>query len=127
MPEKPGSTEAKTTSKDGEKRRLSKGELEALVEEATVDAYGEVEQVTSFYTVLDEHLALPFDTVVLGVDVAVEKLDLTDRNDDIVTVCWRGGERQRLPILDLPLPDPPPNGWKWIEAYRHWARGWRDC
>ena len=126
MPEKSPSKKVKASSKGGRKPRLSKKELTKLVEESTVDAYGEEEQVTSFYTVLDEHLALPFKTVVLGVDVTVEKLDLTDRNDDIVIVCRRGGNRQRLPILDLPVPEPPPNGWKWIEAYRYWARGWRD-
>ena len=121
MPEKP-----KGSSGTGRKRRFRRDELEDLVDEATMDAYGEEEQVTSFYTVLDEHLTLPFDTVVLGVDVTVEKLDLTDRSDDIVIVCRRGRARQRLPILDLPLPDPPPKGWKWIEAYRYWTRGWRD-
>ena len=126
MPEKSPSRRAKASSKGGRKLRLSKDELAKLVEESTVDAYGEEEQVTSFYTVLDEHLALPFNTEVLGMDVTVEKLDLTDRNDDIVIVCRRGGNRQRLPILDLPMPEPPPNGWKWIEAYRYWARGWRD-
>ena len=113
------------TSK-GRGKRLPKGELETLIEEATVDAYGQEEQVTGFYTVLDEHLALPFDTVVLGVEVTVEKLDLTDDSDDIVIVCGRGRDRQRLRILDLPLPDTPPEGWKWIEAYRYWSRGWRD-
>jgi hypothetical protein len=30
--------------------------------------------------------------------------------------------RQAIPILDLPLPTPPPDGAEWIEAYRHWAR-----
>ena len=64
---------------------------------------------------------LPFNTVVLGAEVTVERLDLTD-DDHIVVLCRRGQERQRLPILDLPLPEPPPKGWKWIEAYRHWAR-----
>ena len=73
---------------------------------------------------LEEHLALPFDTELLGVAVTVEKLDLTAR-DDIVAVCRRGRERQTLAILDVPLPQPPPDGWKWIEAYRRWARGRR--
>ena len=30
---------------------------------------------------------------------------------------------QRIPILDLPLPTPPPEGAQWIEAYRRWAKG----
>ena len=92
-----------------------------MVEEATVDAYNESEQVSGFYTMLENDLELPFNTVVLGAEVIVERLDLTDDNH-IVVVCRRGQKRQRLPILDLPLPDPPPKGWEWIEAYRHWAR-----
>lgn len=92
-----------------------------MVEEATVDAHDESEQVTGFYTMLENDLELPFNTVVLGAEVAVERLDLTD-DDHIVAVCRRGKERQRLPILDLPLPEPAPKGWEWIEAYRHWAR-----
>ncbi len=103
---------------------LSKRELRALVEEATVDAYCDSEQATGFFTALQDHLELPFDTQVLGVEVVVEKIALTDR-DDIVAVCRRGCERQKILVLDLPLPDPPPQGWKWIEAYRHWVRGWR--
>jgi hypothetical protein len=62
---------------------LSETELHALVDEATVDAYGEDEQ--------------------------------------LVAVCVRGGHRQAIPILDLPLPDPPPQGSEWIAAYRRWA------
>lgn len=94
------------------------------MEEAIVDAYGDSEQVTGLYTLLEENLALPFETVVLGVDVTVEKLDLSEE-DDIVVVCCRGQARQTVRLLDLPIPDPPPEGWQWIEAYRYWARGWR--
>ena len=113
--------DAKRRSEIAPRRRVSKNELERMVEEAVVDAYGESEQVTGFYTMLEDNLALPFDTAVLGVNVTVEKFDLTDDNQ-IVVVCRRGRERQTLPILDLPLPEPPPKGWEWIEAYRYWSR-----
>ena len=73
---------------------------------------------------MDEGLSLPFHTTVLGVDVTVDKLDITERGD-IVACCRRGSERQWVPMLELPLPDPPPQGWEWIEAYKYWARGWR--
>ena len=92
-----------------------------MVEEAIVDANDESEQVCGFYTMLENDLELPFNTVVLGAEATVERLDLTD-DDHIVVVCRRSQKRQRLPILDLPLPEPPPRGWEWIEAYRHWAR-----
>lgn len=74
-----------------------------MVAEATVDCYNDGECVTGFYTMLDEHLAMPFQTSVLGVDVTVAKIDLT-ADDTIVAVCTRGRSRQRIPILDLPLP-----------------------
>ena len=53
---------------------------------------------------------MPFEAVVVGVDVTVEKLDLTDDSRDIVIVCRRGPDRQKLPLLELPVPDPPPVG-----------------
>src|SRR6266852_5282731 len=98
---------------------ISKARLEAMIEQATVDAYGESEQITGWFTMIDENLATPFETTVLGVPVTVERLDL-DRSEQIVAVCTRGRSRQSLPILDLPLPTPPPDGAEWIEAYRQW-------
>jgi hypothetical protein len=97
-----------------------KAEIKALIEEATVDAYGESEQCLGFYTMLDNDLALPFETVVLGAKVTVERVNLTD-DERIVAVCRRGRSRQAISILDLPLPKSPPAGAEWIEAYRHWA------
>ena len=93
--------------------------LEAMIEQATVDAYGDDEQLTGLFTMIEDHLAVPFTTTVLGVDVTVRKVDLTA--DSIVAVCTRGPHRQRIDLLDLPLPTPAPEGAAWIDAYRHWA------
>jgi hypothetical protein len=99
--------------------RLSKARLEEMIEEATVDAYGESEQTTGWFTMIDQNLAVPFETTVLGVVVTVERIDLS-ASEKIVAVCRRGRNRQALPILDLPLPSPIPEGAEWIEAYRQW-------
>jgi hypothetical protein len=103
---------------------LSKRRLDALVEEAIVDAYGESEQRVGFLTMIQEHLACPFVTEILGTPARVERVDLNDA-EEIIAICRRGRQRQHIPILDLPLPSPPPEGWEWIAAYRHWARGGR--
>jgi len=42
--------------------------------------------------------------------------------EEIVAICSRGKSRQRISILDLPLPSPPPQGAEWIDAFRRWAR-----
>jgi hypothetical protein len=85
--------------------RLNKARLDRLVKEA-----------------IEEHLAFPFATTVLGVPVTVERVQLTLR-DEIVAVCRRARTRQTVPLLDLPLPSPPPAGSEWIAAYRHWLHG----
>jgi hypothetical protein len=95
--------------------------LDAMIEEATVDAYNDEEQITGLFTMLDEHLALPFDTEMLGITVTVTKIDLTPSNE-IVAICRRDAHKQAIPILDLPLPDPAPDGIEWIAAYRRWRR-----
>ena len=101
---------------------VSRAKLKDMIEDAIVDAYTEQEQTVGFLTMLQEHLAMPFSTNVLGVDIAVEKVDIT-REGQIVAVCRRDKVRQRIGILDLPLPTPAPSGAEWITAYYHWRRG----
>ena len=95
--------------------------LDAMIEEANVDAYNDEEQITGLFTMLEEHLALPFDTEMLGITVTVTKIDLTASNE-IVAICRRDNHKQTIPILDLPLPAPRPDGAEWIDAYRRWRR-----
>ena len=112
-----------TAHRRGQKKRVippKAAHLDNLIAEATVDCYNESEEITGIFTMLEENLVVPFKTAILGVDVMVERVDL---NEAIVAVCRRGRDRQRLPILDLPLPQPRPKGAEWIDAYRRWARG----
>ena len=106
---------------DTKLKLFSKAKLEKLIDEAVVDAYGEEEQVGGFFTMMEEHLALPFSATILGVDVVVEKVDMIQSR--IVAICRRNKIRQKIEILDLPLPTPAPAGAEWIAAYRHWRRG----
>jgi hypothetical protein len=90
-----------------------------MIEDATIDARGDSEQATSWFTVIGDNLAVPFKTDVLGVTVTVKRLELRDDNS-IVALCARGTERLAISIADLPLPSPPPEGSEWVEAYRRW-------
>ncbi len=98
---------------------MDKANLDAMVEEATIDCYNEAEQATGLFTMIEEHLEVPFETSVLGMTVTVIGVDLSD-DDRIVAMCVRGQARQPISILDLPPPEPPPTGAEWIDAYRHW-------
>ncbi len=100
--------------------KLGEEELDALVEEATIDAYGDDEQLSGFAVMIEDKLEMPFETTILGVTVIVK--GVTQTAAGIVADCVRDGHHQAIHILDLPLPEPPPKGAEWIAAYRNWAR-----
>lgn len=91
-----------------------------MIEQAPADCYNEAEQVGGLFALLEEALAVPFETYVLGVPVTVMAVDLT-ADDHIVGLVRGNGEGQRIELLELPLPDPPPVGAEWIAAFRRWA------
>jgi hypothetical protein len=101
--------------------RIRRSRIEAMIAEATVDCYNASEQSGGLFQMMEEKLVLPFKTSVLGVDVIVEKLDISPA-DEIVAICRKDRHRVRIPILDLPLPQKRPAGAEWIEAYRYWSR-----
>ena len=82
-----------TSRKTSIKPRISKVRLKGMIEEATVDCHDESEQVTGWFTMLDEHLAVPFETKILGVSAIVERVNL-NRSEQIIAVeayrHWRG-------------------------------------
>jgi len=102
-------------------KRFSAAYLDKLIAEATVDCYNESEEVTGIFTMLEENLVVPFATTLLGMEVTVERIDMNDA-DEIVAVCRLGGKRQRVPLVDLPLPELRPKGAEWIDAFRRWAQ-----
>lgn len=114
----------KNAKQGGPGRRAAKSgtaHLDKLIAEATVDCYNESEEITGIFTMLEENLTVPFTTTLLGVEVTVDRLDLNNA-DDIVAVCRRGREKLRVPVIDLPLPEPKPKGAEWIDAYLRWAK-----
>ena len=108
-------------TKNADNRDLvSAHRLDQLIEEATVDAHDVAEQAVGFFSMIEDNLALPFTTTLLGVEIEVTGIDM--RSDDrIVAVCKRGRRIQHIDLAELPLPTPPPPGAEWIAAYRRWA------
>jgi hypothetical protein len=67
------STRLTTRNKKLRATKMSEAELDVLIEEATVDAYDESEQIVGFLTMLQERLEMPFRTAVLGVEVTAPR------------------------------------------------------
>jgi len=96
---------------------LSEAELNAMIEEATVDCNDEEEAITGFATLVEENLEVPSETTVLGVKVTVT--GVTPASHGLMADCARGRHRQAIHVPAVPE---PPKGAKWIAAYRRWAR-----
>jgi hypothetical protein len=74
------------------KSSLDDSTFSEMVEQATVDAYGESEHTSGWFAMFENHLEFPFETEVLGMRANVAKIDL--RHDRIVAVCKRGARPQ---------------------------------
>jgi|HubBroStandDraft_1064217.scaffolds.fasta_scaffold02155_4 calcium binding protein len=116
-----GKTKKKAKARKA-RSRISAARLAEMIEEATVDAHDESEQVMGWFTMFESCLELPFETEVLGVRVTVEAIEQRDDNR-IVAVCKRGKENQAIELTELPEPREKPAGAEWIEAYRQWRGG----
>ena len=80
--------------------------LDKLIEEATTDAYNESEQAGGFFAMIEENLALPFVTQVLGQEVTVAKLDITKRDEIVLSVkrqCASGNPLGRCRSMYGPI------------------------
>ncbi|HLY74473.1 MAG TPA: calcium-binding protein [Planctomycetota bacterium] len=101
-------------------KRWKKSRLEDLIHRALQDTEDEEEQQMGFYEALEEHLRFPFKTALGGLPAVVRGLAVGE-DDEILAICTRGSEKIGVPLLDLPLPKPPPKGAEWIEAFRLWT------
>ena len=62
--------------------------FDQMIADATVDCYNEEEQVTGLFTMIQDELVVPFQTLVLGGGVTVEGVELTT-DGQIVAICTR--------------------------------------
>jgi hypothetical protein len=98
-----------------------KQDLEALIEEITVDCYGEEEELIGFLTYLEDTLERPVEATVVGVPVTIVGMDCpAGALRGLVARCRRDGADYEVSLLDVV----PPRGSalaKVLAAYRHWA------
>lgn len=59
-----------------------------MIDQTSVDACGESEQTTGWFTMIGEIFAVPFERAVLGVPVIVERVELNP-SEEIVVIYSR--------------------------------------
>jgi len=105
------------------KRGREKGssELDELIEEIMVDAYGDNEQLWAFRQVFEDNVILPAEAFVVGEPVAVMEIDY-DGNErrGLTARCQReGGSEQVIAVCDLIFAEGSVAA-RYMAAYRKW-------
>jgi hypothetical protein len=100
--------------------RLDAAALDALIEEITVDANGEDEQLWAFRQAFEDNVDLPCDGTVVGEPVTVIAFDY-DGNErrGLTAKCRGGGQEHVVSAADVAMPLDSVCG-RYLAAYRKW-------
>jgi hypothetical protein len=96
-------------------------ELDRLIEEIIVDAYGDDEQLWAFRRVLKDKIAVPAEAFVIGEPVTVIAIDYdgNDRRGLTATCRRKKGVEQVIAACDLIFPEDSVAA-RYVAAYRKW-------
>jgi hypothetical protein len=89
---------------------MDKERLEALLEEATVDCYGEDEEFTGVMCMMGEELQFPLKATVVGEMVEVVGIDerRSDLRRGVVARVRRGKQEYLVGLAELEFVEPDP-------------------
>jgi hypothetical protein len=99
---------------------LSLAELDRLIDDLTVDCYGDEERLTGFLTGAEEALVVGEIATIAGVEISVMAVDSpSDLRRGLTAVCQRNGQRFELSLADIRFAEASRLG-RIADAYRRW-------
>ena len=102
------------------KSKKNDDELEALIDEIIVNAYGDDEQLWAFRQVFEDELALPQEAFVIGEAVTVLAFDYENERRGLTARCRReDGSKYEVAACDLFFPRGTTAA-RYVAAYRAW-------
>ena len=102
-------------------RDRDKADLDRLIEEITVDAYGDDEQLWAFRQVIEDEVDFPADAFIIEEPVKVIKIDYDGNQRRGLTATFRGknGSRHVVSAADVVFAPTSVAG-RYLAAYRKW-------
>jgi hypothetical protein len=99
--------------------RQANPELDALIDEITVDCHDEYEQLTGFENAFDEDGSFPCPATVVGETIEVLSVAADDDRRELIATCQRNGKRYEIALLDITIDGDPATS-RLLAAYRRW-------
>ncbi len=105
------------------KKSQELGTLDTMIEQITVDAYGDDEQFRAFLQAFEDYIVLPADAFVIGEPVSVIAIEYDGNERRGLTAKFRreDGFEYVLAASDMVLPQAS-SGAQYIAAYRRWLK-----
>lgn len=94
-------------------------DLDSLIEDITVDAHDEDEQLMGFENAFDEDANFPCPGRALGQAVEVLSVTQADGRRELIATCSHDKRRYRVALLDIDIEADPATS-RLIAAYRRW-------
>lgn len=96
-------------------------ELDLLIDEITIDCYGDDEALMGFENAFDEDARLPCPATVLGQPVELTSIGSRNGRRELIATCRRAGHRHHIALLDLTIDiGANPALMRLVAAYRRW-------
>ena len=99
--------------------RKADSDLDQLIEEITVDAYDQDEQLMGFENAFDEGADFPCPGTVVGEEVEVLSVSVKNHRRELIATCKRGGRKYDVALLDTDVHGDSATS-RLIAAYRRW-------
>ena len=95
-------------------------DVDSLIEEITVDAHDDDEQLMGFENAFDDEANFPCHGKIIGENVEVLSVSRADNRHELIATCQRNRRRYELALLDIDI-DADPATSRLIAAYRRWS------
>ena len=101
--------------------KLSEEELDEMIADATVDAYGDYEEFMSMVCHLDSNMVFPFKAEVLGdtIEVTGIEANVSSPGRGVVARVRKKGKIYTIGLTELTV-DPDSENAEWIEMLDYW-------
>lgn len=101
--------------------RQADAELDSLIDEITIDAHDQDEQLMGFENAFGEDANLPCHGRVVGQDIEILSISRADNRAELIATCQRDGRRYEIALLDIDI-NADLDTSRLIAAYRRWIR-----
>lgn len=99
---------------------LDEPNLDELIEQITVDAYGD-EGYWSFRQAFEDHIQFPAMASVVGAEVKMTEIDFDgDERRGLTATVQRDHRTWAVSLLDVEIPDGHQPFTRLVDAYRRW-------